>query len=292
MTIGVVANVYNEANALPGWLESASKFADWIGVMDSGPAGRRSDDGTLDILQKWRIPVQSCSIDDGYGVVRTATIRMCPCDWVMLLDADERFDAFAQVLTCAGESTPRQEADDILYDYSNPNFAKDVPRFQVTQSYDKQIDFSVCPSNFENLKFLGAKLSVTCGEVYNQIAWVKQMIADNTALDAIKVVRRHWHDFSRKRPTQNWHHEPDYQMRFLRRRDSIFFAQDTRMHERIVGADCVHDPNFTHGPFFEHYHCHFKPQEVEQRGYDVAVYNAINEGKTPPTEAEFRARSN
>ena len=277
-TIGIVANVYNEIHALPGWLESACSFADHVAVLHAGPAGKFSQDGTIELLERWKIPTQFCAIDEGFGAVRTRALRMSPCDYVMLLDADERFYSKAQVMTCGGESTPHADVDKILYDYGDP-------AQQVVQDYDKGIDFSACPSNWENLKHLGAKLSVTYGEVYDQGAWLRDIIVHD--YDAVKVVRRHWHDFSWKRPTQNWHTEPDFQMRLVRNDESIHFATDVKMHERLVGAKNVYQPNFTHGPFFDHYHLFFKRMEPVQRHHDIEVYNAINEGRRPPTWEEF-----
>jgi hypothetical protein len=285
-SIGLVCNLYNECNALPGWLECHTPYFDDIRVFHAGPGGAYSDDGTIEILEKWRVPVEFGAIDEGFGIVRTKTIRMCPCDWVMLLDVDERFHQYIRVMTCTGESTPREDVDALLYDYGNPNYQKDGPKArtlkQVVQPYDADVDFTACPSNFENLWQLGAKLTVTQGEVCNQGAWLRAVIKDSD-LDAVKVVRRHWHDFTFRRPTQNWHTDPDYQMRLLRRNDSIRFAQDTRMHERVEGAEKVHDPDFTRGPFFDHYHLFFKKMEAEQRQHDLAIYNAINNGEVPPS---------
>lgn len=286
ITLGLVCNFYNEVNALPGFLEAHAPYFDHISMYQSGPNGVESDDGSIEVIDKWKFPIHRGKIDDGFGIVRTAAIRSSPCDWVMLLDADERFFHKTQVLTCSGESTPRDVVDAVLYDYGNPNFAKDGP--QVVQPYDAAIDFTACPSNFENLKLLGAKLSVSFGEVYNQGAWLRQMLADNPALDAIKVIRRHWHDFTMQRPTQNWHTDPDFQMRLVRNKPSIYFARDTRMHEKVVGAECVHEPNMTHGPFFDHFHCWFKPMEATQRGHDIAIYSAIDQGLVPPTYEEWR----
>lgn len=278
-TIGIVANVYNEANALPGWLESATSFADHVAVLHAGPAGKFSTDGTIELLERWKIPVKFCAIDDGFGAVRTQAIRLSPCDYVMILDADERFHARASIMTCSGESTPAAEVDKILYDYGDP-------AQQVVQPYDAGIDFTACPSNWENLDRLGAKLTVSFGDAYNQGALLRSII-EHGGLDAVKCVRRHWHDFSFRRPTQNWHTDPDFQMRLVRNDESIYFASDVRMHERLVGATNVHQPNFTHGPFFDHYHLWFKKMEPVQRQHDVEVYNAVNEGRRPPTWEEF-----
>jgi len=279
-TIGIVANIYNEANAITGWLESAAKFADHISVYHAGPNGAKSDDGTIEILEKWKIPITYGSIDEGFGPVRTKTVRTSPCDYVILLDADERFDAIAQVLGCHGESTPREEVNQLLYDYSNPNYVDS----QVIQPYDAKIDFTACPSNFENMAKLGANLTVSYGEVYTQGAWVRDIIEKHD-YDAIKSIRRHWHDFSMKRPTQNWHTEPDFQMRIVKNVDSVYFGG--RMHEGLHGAPNHYQPNFTHGPFLDHFHLFFKKLEPTQRKHDIAIYNSINEGRTPPSFEEF-----
>ena len=266
-TIGLVCNLYNEANALPGWLETHTPFFDHIAVYHSGPQGARSNDGTIEILDKWCIPITWGSIDSGYGVVRNATFRISPCDWVMLLDADERFYPVHRAMACAGESTPQNEVDSIL------------------QSYDFHDLKTVLP-NWENLNRLGAKLRVDIDYPYNQGARLREILSNNE-LDAVATIRRHWHDFSFCRPTQNWHTDPDWQLRIVRNDPSIHFAPETRMHEQLCGAQKVFHADMARGPFFDHFHFTFKRMEQEQRAHDVAVYDAIHAGKTPPTWEEF-----
>lgn len=48
-TIGLVANVYNEINALPGWLETHLPFFDDVRVLHAGPQGEYSYDGTIEL---------------------------------------------------------------------------------------------------------------------------------------------------------------------------------------------------------------------------------------------------
>jgi len=292
-SLGIVCNLYNECNSLPGWLEAATAFADDVRVLHAGPGGAKSDDGTIEILEKWKIPIEYGSIDEGFGVVRTRAIRMSPCEWVMVLDADERFHQFLPVLTCSGESTPSAEVDRLLYDYGNPNYARDSG--QVVQGYDAGIDFGAVPSNFENMAKLGANLKVTqtkflpdVGSCFNHDDRLRKII--DGQFDAVRTIRRHWHDFTWRRPTQNWHTDPDYQTRIVRNVDSIFFAQERRMHESLVGAKSIYQPDMTHGPFFDHYHLAFKRMEARQRQYDVAVYCAIDKGETPPTWEEWKKR--
>jgi glycosyltransferase involved in cell wall biosynthesis len=242
-----------------------------VRVLHAGPGGAYSDDGTMEILKKWHIPVSFCAIDEGFGVVRTKAIRSSPCDWVMVLDADERFFPVHRALTCSGESTPHSEVDSIL------------------QTYDFH-DLSAMLPNWENVARLGAKLKVDAGETYDQGARLRDMLSPPWGdLDAVAVTRRHWHDFSFKKPTQNWHTDPDPQMRLVRNHESVYFDPGTRMHERLVGANKVYRCGDSGcALFFDHFHFTFKKMEVEQRSHDVAIYNAIHEGRRPPTTKEFR----
>ena len=261
-TLGLVCNLFNEVNALPGWLEMATSYFDDVQIYHSGPGGAESTDGTMEILRKWRVPVHRGKIDEGFGIVRTAAVRASPCDYVMILDADERFYPHAPALTCGGESTPPDEVNEILKDYD----ARDQ---------------EACHSNFENVHRLGANLVVSFAEVYNQGAWLRDII-EHGALDCVCMIRRHWHDFSWKRPTQNWHTHPDYQRRLIRNHPSICFDANVRMHEQLVGASNVYQPNQTHGLFIDHYHLHFKRMEPEQRSHDVRIYDAVHQGKDVP----------
>lgn len=270
ITIGLVANVFQEANALPGWLECHLPFFDDVRVMHAGPAGEWSTDGTLEILAKWRVPVAFCSIDEGFGSVRTKTLQYSPCDWVMLLDADERFYPLHRVLTCKGRATPQPEVDRILqsYDFSGGN----VP-------------------DWDALGELGSGLRVDLGVPYDQGVRLREILGECENYDAIATVRRHWHDLSFRRPTQNWHMSPDWQLRLVRNSPDIHFDAGTRMHERLVGAERILHSDMTRGPFFDHLHFHFKRMEVAQRAHDIAIYDAVHEGRKPPTWSEFKEDS-
>ena len=192
-----------------------------------------------------------------------AAVRASKCDYVCLLDADERFWPFLPEMSCTGESTPPDEVNQILQEYDN--------RAQ-----------KAIPSNFENLHKLGAKLVVCMGGVYNQGAWLRSII-EHGDLDAVCTSRRHWHDFSWKRPTQSWHTDPDYQYRIVRNHPSIHWDANTRMHEALIGASNVYRPNQHHGPFFEHFHLAIKAMEPFQREHDRRIYDAIHKGEGAPT---------
>jgi hypothetical protein len=272
-TLGITANVYNEINALPGWLEMAcnSGLFDDVQVYHAGPHGMDSTDGTIELLEKWRVPIHRGKIDEGFGMVRTAAVHACKTDYVMLLDADERFWAFAPVVTCVGESTPPEEESRILAEYDK--HARLPPSESGTGDMQWQ--------SFEEVRKLGEHLTCSMGEIYNQGAWVKDMI-QHGALDAVCTIRRHWHAFGWQKPTQNWHHRPDYQLRLVRNHESIFWDANKKMHEQLIGAPNRHMPNQIHGPFFDHYHMHFKAMEQAQRAHDVRIYDAIHYGHEVP----------
>lgn len=265
-TLGLVANVYNEIHALPGWLETHLPYFDDVRIYHSGPQGELSTDGTRELLRDWRIPVLIGAIDEGFGVVRTKAVRSSPCDYVMILDADERFYPLHRHLSCQGESTPQAEVDTIL------------------QSYDFHDVRTVLP-NWENVAKLGAKLTVTAGEVFAQGAALRRILEEYQP-DAVVTSRRHWHDFTFKRPTQNWQTDPDWQMRIVRNSPEICYNPGTRMHEQLTGAASVFRMLPTEQLYFDHFHFSFKMREVVQRAHDIAIYDAIHAGRTPPSERE------
>lgn len=264
VTIGLVANVYNESNALPGWLEAHLPFFDDVRVLHAGPGGEYSTDGTIDILEKWGVPTEFCSIDDGFGVVRTRAARMCPCDYVMVLDADERFFHAVTELSCSGTPTPHGEVDRILQNY----------HFRDGHRPD-----------WAELRQLGADLKVTRGILLSQGTILHNALLSRP--DAVVTVRRHWHDLTMLHPTQNWNTEPDWQTRILRKTDSIYYDTSTRMHERVCGINKVVCADVVTGPFFDHFHFFFKRMEEDQRAHDIQVYDAIHAGRPAPTLASI-----
>lgn len=121
MSIAACFNVFNDAAALRGALETAQSFFDNIFVIHSGPGGAFSTDGTMEVLQEFGINPVLADMNVGFGVIRTRLIRECGCDWAFILDADERFFPMLQIMRCAGsERYP-----------ASPN-----PNLQVTKSHE------------------------------------------------------------------------------------------------------------------------------------------------------------
>ncbi len=240
-SIGMACNIYNDVNAVSGLLETCANFFDDIVFYHAGPQGEYSTDGTIEVIEKWKAKIVFGSIDDGFGIARTAAIRACPTEWVMILDADERFWPFAPVIMPHGE----------------------VDKHIHVQSYH---------------------------DCYNQGSLLRRVI-QYPGIDAVKTIRRHWNDFGWKSPVQNWHTIPDIQMRIVRNVDYIHFRPEVRMHEQLIDSRLGHEPASApaephRGPFHDHYHCFFKPMERTQRAHDIAVYDAIHEGRIPPKSTE------
>lgn len=113
MSIAACFNVYNESLALPGMLESVSSFFDNLYCIHASPDGKPSDDGTMEILEKWGVKPVMEDISQGFGVIRTKLVHNCGCDWGYIIDADERWHTFAPQM--------KSEGDDKYPDVANPN---------------------------------------------------------------------------------------------------------------------------------------------------------------------------
>lgn len=98
----MACNVYNECNAIHGLLESASQFFDELYFLHCGPGGAYSNDGTIETIRKWGARIEFDSIDSGFGAIRTKLVHQSRTDWVMILDADERFYPMVPLLDVEG----------------------------------------------------------------------------------------------------------------------------------------------------------------------------------------------
>lgn len=106
---------------------------------------------------------------------------------------------------------------------------------------------------------------------------VRELIKDSR-YDAIKTIRRHWQDFSMRRPAENWETIKDYQLRIVRNTDRISYRTDVRMHERIWDCRTNGEPKHytadpVGGPFHDHFHVFFRRarpghKEENERRYD------------------------
>ncbi|VAX16377.1 hypothetical protein MNBD_NITROSPINAE04-914 [hydrothermal vent metagenome] len=88
MTIGLCMIVRDEADDLPGCLDSVKHIVDEIVVMDTG-----SVDGTQETAKRLGAKVYGTQWVDDFSAVRNLSLEKVTTDWVLMLDADERLAA-------------------------------------------------------------------------------------------------------------------------------------------------------------------------------------------------------
>jgi hypothetical protein len=113
---------------------------------------------------------------------------------------------------------------------------------------------------------------------------LRRIIADPRAM-AIRTTRRHWHDFSMTRPTQNWFENCDHQLRIVRNVPEIAYQSDRVMHERLIDSRTGHDPVFYEqddylGPFHDHFHMYFRNTEPGKKEANEINYSRLERGET------------
>jgi hypothetical protein len=239
-TIALSVNVYQDALALRGLLETGSRYFDNIFVLHTGPGGQRSTDGTIELCESFGISPVFDDIDKGFGEIRSRLIHDCGCDWAMLLDADERFHPQLPVMICEG-------------DEHYP--AHPTPNLKVTHKAD----------------------------IISQGAHVKNLI-QNPATMALRATRRHWFDFTMKKPSQNWLINRDHQMRIVRNHPEIGYVKERKMHEWLRDFRTGQDPVFVNqdemgGPFIDHYHLHFRKEQPGHKEFNEQNYSRLERGE-------------
>lgn len=240
-SLGIACTFRDEVNALPGFLEMATAFADHVFLADCSYDMSPSTDGSLDIIRKWGFPdPPRWDLSEGFGAVRSQLVHSCPTDWVIIMDCDERLGIALPEIGCIGtEAYPEVQ---------NPNLI-------VTNS----------------------------GVTYNHRDLIYEMIVDaeQRGLKAVRFSRRHWFKPGFTSPTQNFMVIRDHQLRCMKARSGIGFTTKPRMHERAYDFDRNREPDYLkeddkRGPWFDHYHCFFKPMEAEQRREDIRVYDMLD----------------
>lgn len=83
-TVSVALIVKNEVLNIADCLDTV-KWADEIVVLDAG-----STDNTLEIARQYTDNIYINADWQGYGIQRQRLQEFCTCDWVLMLDADER----------------------------------------------------------------------------------------------------------------------------------------------------------------------------------------------------------
>ncbi len=242
-TIACSINVHRDAPALQGCLEQAARYFDNLFVLVTPPGGEKNkDDDTCDVLREFGLEPKYDDIEKGFGVIRTRLIHECGCDWSMIMDADERFFPLLPILHCEGT------------DGWNPGME---PRNHL-------------------------KVEVR-DDVCNQGKLLRALI-NNPEYKAVRATRRHWFDIGMRRPTQNWHITPDHQLRIVKNEGEIAYRSEVKMHERLIDSRTGTEPHFAaqsdySGPFFEHFHPHYRFAYPGHKEGNEQAYRRLEKGE-------------
>lgn len=245
MSITIAATFFNEANAMPGFLEMASQFADEILLVDCGPKSTPSSDGTLDIVRKWGIDPLRWEIDPGYGVVRTQLLHTCKTPWALLLDIDERVAVTAPILRCHGtESYPNVPHPKLTVTVQEPSYNH---RDFIISKMREADERGYTGVRFSRRHWFTASYKNPTQNWETNRDWQLRCLRTHKHIGFKAETRMHEHCF-------DWH--------------------------RNCGPQYIEDDPLR-GGFLDHLHCWFKSMEPEQRAHDIRIYDAIH-GKLPP----------
>ncbi|MFH1687362.1 MAG: tetratricopeptide repeat protein, partial [bacterium] len=86
-TISACLMVKNEEELLPGCLDSIRDWVDEIIVVDTG-----STDKTIEIAESYGAKIFHQPWEGNFSKHRNHTIELATCDWIFIIDADERFE--------------------------------------------------------------------------------------------------------------------------------------------------------------------------------------------------------
>jgi glycosyltransferase involved in cell wall biosynthesis len=249
-SVALSMNVYNDAPALRGALETGLRFFDNLFVIHSGPGGAYSTDGTIELLEQFGAKIVFDDIDRGFGVIRTRCLHECGCDWAAILDADERFFPDLPTLHCEG-------SDAWNPGLPMPNLLVRVRSYHV---HEHPYDF------------------------VHQGQLVRHLMEDSK-LGAIRATRRHWFDFTMKRPCRNWIiGDRDHQLRIVRNIPEIGYRKDVALHEKIWDSRRNGEPVYStqddyQGPFIDHFHPFFRKAYPGTKEWNEENYARLQRGE-------------
>lgn len=123
----------------------------------------------------------------------------------------------------------------------------------------------------------------TCLDTLNQGLLLKDTIKDPNLM-VVRSTRRHWFDFSMTRPTQNWLHRTDHQLRIVRNLPELDYKKSRVMHERLIDSRTGGEPRYAEqsnvtGPFHDHFHMHFRTQFPGKKEANEQNYSRLEKGE-------------
>lgn len=128
------------------------------------------------------------------------------------------------------------------------------------------------------------RLSVTVRpELIDQGTRLRSLIT-RPDINAVRSTRRHWFDFTMRKPTQNWMINRDHQLRIVRNRGEIGYERGRVMHERLIDSRTGNTPTFAEqddygGIFYDHFHMHFRRTQPGKKEANEQNYGRLERGE-------------
>lgn len=193
--LGLSTFVRNEEHSLPGLLEEALPYFDEIVVLDTG-----SDDGTWDYLRgmerQWAYQVRAyrlnIPLEPGYfhfGYVRSIAAHLNRCDYVVMLDADERIEG-KDLWKIRNKWFPKAVEEDW--------YAMSFPRYNWTGSPVDQGDFDEDAYPDWQTRFIKNNGSVWWRRPVHEIIRYGPRSLDVNTVGIPDVHIHHYHDHFKK----------------------------------------------------------------------------------------------
>lgn len=246
--VGTVCHFHNERHALGPFIEAAEKMFDEIVLVSSPMGSTPPDPETIKIAEASGHKLIYDTLSQGFGALRTRCIAYSSCDWVAILDADERVWPTAPELGVTGTEKFPQTLEPKLMVINDGHHTDQYDNLRkLCNRADAEDALAICLSRRH---WFGAP-----GE------WV--------------------------RPCQNWHEgvgEPDWQLRLVKNSPWLCYDPTVKMHETLKDTRTWADPRFirvTDGSLFiDHYAHHYRAMEPAQNTEDIATYEALAPGCT------------
>lgn len=242
-SIGISSCFHAEKNALPGFLESAAQFFDEIVMISAPPPNTSHCEESIEIIRKWGAKLILSTVEHGFGVLRTQCIRESSCEFVMILDADERFPVLRHTMTCVGTEKYPENPHPSLTVSRGQSFDQGKALRSILESLDGDQDAVVMP-RYHWMDFSHQRPS--------------QNFSDNKDYQ-LRCVRNAPHILFK--PERKMH---EHLIDSRSGGEPNLFRQNP--HEREIAI--------------MHYHCWFKPFESEQNAEDMRTYKALDAGLT------------
>lgn len=127
------------------------------------------------------------------------------------------------------------------------------------------------------------KLKVTVRpEVINQGQQLRHLISQPDIM-AIRTTRRHWFDYTMRKPSQNWMINRDHQLRIIRNHDLMHYEGKRLMHERLMQGDSFNIDYQVQddlgGLFHDHFHLFYRRTQPGKKEANEINYGRLERGE-------------